>query len=92
MTNAPLASVEKIENRYVVTGVIAVIAERRVDEEYSRVFRTRREAEVAAKRLDQQNAEAIEYLAEVRAARLAAVKSYLAARAARGDTGQLSLF
>lgn len=89
---APATTVEKIGNRFVVSGVIAVIAARRVDEEYSRVFRTKTEAERAAARLDQQNAEALAYLAERRAARLEDAAAYLTRRAARPVSTQLNLF
>lgn len=95
MTNAPApaATVEKIGNRYVVFGVIAVIAASRVDEKYDRVFRTKAEAERAAARLDRQNAEAIAYLAERRAARLEEARGYLARRASRKVASeQLSFF
>lgn len=81
------ATVTKIaNNRFVVEGVIAVIAEKVVNEPFANVYRTRREAEIAAERSDRINAEALAYVAEIREARAAAAANYRAARAARANT------
>ena len=86
-------TVTKIEARvFQVTGTIAVIAGKVVNEPFERCFRSRHEAEIVAERTDRQNAEALAYVAEVRAARRAAVEEYLAKRAERPASRQLSLF
>lgn len=93
MTTAPRATVaHAAPRRFVVSGVIAVMGGRRVDESYSRTHATRGAAERDAASLDRQNDEAVAHLVEVRTARAAAAKAYIARRASRPAPAQMSLF
>ena len=90
MTNATITKIAN--NRFLVDGVIAVIAEKIVNEPFATVYRTRREAEIAAERSNRINAEALAYVAEIRAARIKAANDYIAARDARPANTQMDMF
>ncbi len=85
MTTTPApCQIEKTPSGvWILTGVYAVIAARRVDEAFELAFRNKREAEARALRIDRANAEGLVYLAERNAARRAEAEAYLAARRAR---------
>jgi len=87
-----MATIEKIGNRYVLTFTIAVAAEKIVNETATEVHATRKAAERSLAKWDRINAESLAWLADVRAARVAAAKDYLASRAARSVSTQLSFF
>jgi hypothetical protein len=74
--------------RFLVEGVIAVIAGRIENEAYARVFTTLRAAELDAAELNRINSGALAGLAEVRADRLARAEAYTLERATRADVGQ----
>lgn len=87
-----MTTIEKIGTRYVLTFTIAVFAGKVVNETATEVHATRKAAERSLAKWDRINAENLAWLADVRAARLAAANDYLANRAARAPLAQLSMF
>lgn len=86
-----MATVTRLEkHRYLVTGVIAVIRGRIVNEPYARVFVRKARAVDDASYLDRLNVAALAELEEQTAARKADVETYLAKRAARPACAQIS--
>ena len=80
----------RTRNGFMVQVTIAVVAGRVVNEPMWLTYQTRKEAARAVQDQERVNAEALQWVAEVRAARLAEVASYLERRAARSGA-QLSL-
>lgn len=87
-----MATIKKIGNRYVLSFTIAVVAEKVVNETATEIHKTRKAAEYSLAKWDRRNAENLAWLADVRAARVAAANDYLASRAARSVSTQLSFF
>lgn len=85
-------TVTKIGNKYLVEGVHVVVAGKIANEPFTAVYKTRNQAEFAAKRHDGINADNLKWLAEVLAARKAEIAEYAAERGARPSLTQLSFF
>lgn len=80
------------KNRFLVEGTIAIVAGKRANEAYARMFTTRKAAETDARTWEICNTNAqADYEAD-QAARRAAAAAYLAKRAQRPAPAQLNLF
>jgi len=86
--------IERIGKVWFVTGVIAVIGGKIVNEPIRKACKTQKQAEQEVWKIDRMNVLGLEYYRERQAARMRQVSEYMAKRAARAaeDARQGSLF